>query len=474
MLQKHTVIIGAGISGLTLGWSLKHQKKDGNKLTIYQKKDGNKLTILESSKRPGGWIQTKNEDGFLFEQGPRSFRSGGTGIATLQLIEHLGLQNELLFANKAAKIRYIYTDNKLQSLPTGLLSTLYSPFFFKFLKGLWTDCLAARCQEDDETIYTFAKRRFGAQMAELFFDPLISGIYAGDIKKLSLKSCFPSLHVLESQHRSLFFGALSKKKPPSVMVNEKPLSSFVEHASRQGIFTLRNGIETLTDKLAENLKEELRLDSPVKRLTFENGKSCIELLDGQRIIADELHLAIPPNQLAPLFKTSCETIYEQLNLFETASISVINCGYHYPVLNKKGFGYLVPSKEKQKLLGVVWDSSAFPEQNAHSQQTRLTAMIGGAHFANFSSFDESALIELALKELHCHLGIRKRPDCILFKRAHEAIPQYTVGHTARVAVLKHELKKLPAKVSVLGNGYHGVSVNDCVAYANVTGHCSEL
>lgn len=454
MLQKHTVIIGAGISGLTLGWSLKQQKN----------REG-KLTILEASSRPGGWIQTKNEEGFLFEQGPRSFRSGGTGIATLQLIENLGLQGEVLHANQAAKIRYIYTDNNLQSLPTGLFSLVSSPFFPKFLKAFCRDCWAARGTLDDETIYSFAKRRFGVQVTELFFDSLISGIYAGDIKKLSLKSCFPVLHSLESQHRSLLFGALSKKRPTIEKMNKKALSSFVRQASRQGIFTLRQGAQTLTDKLAENLQDELKLESPVKHLAFKDEISHIELQNGEQIKADELFLALPPKQLTPLLKSNHPHISEQLNAFKAVSIAVINFGYHSPVLNKEGFGYLIPSKEKQKLLGVVWDSSVFPEQNVHAQQTRLTAMIGGAHFENFADYDESALIEMALKELHRHLGIRKRPDCILIKRAFKAIPQYIVGHNERLTLLENTLKKLPAKVSVLGNGFYGVSVNDCIAHA---------
>lgn len=145
------------------------------------------------------------------------------------------------------------------------------------------------------------------------------------------------------------------------------------------------------------------------------------------------------------------------------SLAVVNVGYHSSVLNHAGFGYLVPSKEKQKLLGVVWDSSAFPQQNRVKDQTRLTAMIGGSHFNDFTSYRDDELIEMTLRELSTHLSISRKPDFISIKSMIDAIPQYTVGHQKRIKKIDEELKKISPNINLLGNGYYGISVNDCIA-----------
>lgn len=452
--MQHYVIIGAGISGLALGWFLKQNQQENIQ-----------LTILEASKRVGGWIQTRIEDNFLFEQGPRSFRPAGTGIATLQLIESLGLQKKIIFASKAARKRYLYTDQQLCCLPTGPISLITSRFNYKIFKAIWKDWFAKKGSQEDESIYSFVNRRLGHGIAELFFDPLVSGIYAGDIKQLSIKSCFPSLQALEHQHGSIFLGALkkcSKKTLPT-----PSLSSFVEQARHQGLFTLEDGVQSLVDTLAKSLSGSIRLECAVKKLTFASDSIGVELMDNQHISADKLFIAIPPKQLVDLIASDYPVMKSLLSSVSSTSVAVINLGYRTAVLKQEGFGYLVPSREKQKLLGVVWDSSAFPQQNAYPQQTRLTAMLGGVYCIDFDSYSEKALIEMALKELREHLGITKAPDYIAVKRACHAIPQYGVGHHSAVEQIEAAFKALSPHVGILGNGFHGISVNDCIAKAKL-------
>lgn len=449
--MPHYVILGAGISGLSLGWYLKQSQCEDIQ-----------ITILEAGNRAGGWIRTKAENEFLFEQGPRSFRPEGPGIATLQLIEDLGLQDDIIFASKAAKRRYLYINQRLHCLPTGLLSLLSSPFCSKILKAMWKDWFAKKGVQDDESIHSFVSRRFGLEIAELFFDPLISGIYAGDINQLSMNSCFPSLQQLEQKHGSILRGALKKRKNT---LFTPPLTPFVEQARHQGLFTLKHGVQSLIDALAKPLSDCIKLERAAKQLTFTQDAIHLELADGQHIYPDKLFIAIPPKKLADLITFDYPTIGTLLNSIPTASVGAINFGYHNPVLRQEGFGYLIPSREKQKLLGVVWDSSAFPQQNAHPQQTRLTAMLGGMRCRDFESHSETDLIEMALKELQTHLGIKQTPDFISVNRALNAIPQYIVGHQSIIKQIDEAFKKLSPNVHVLGNGFHGISVNDCIAKA---------
>ncbi len=454
MKRPHYVILGAGISGLALGWFLKQRHHDNIK-----------LTILEASERTGGWIQTEIKNDFLFEQGPRSFRPHGNGVKSLQLIESLGLQDEVIFADPAARKRYLYTNHHLQKLPTGPFSLLCSALTPKLIHALWNDWCSPKsilCNYD-ESIYSFAERRFGKNFAELFLDPLVSGIYAGNIKELSIKSCFPWLQHLEQNYRCIWQGALKDKKKANKKYNPC-LTPFVESSLYKGIFTLKHGVQSLTNKLSEELKSDLKLNSCAKQLNFNGCVSSIDLKDGTRLIADKLFIAIPPKALETLLPHYPE-LTRKLQINSSSSLAVINFGYHSPVLKYKGFGHLIPSQEKQKLLGVVWDSSAFPQQNTNPQQTRLTAMIGGAHFPDFTSNNDSTLIEMALKELHEQLKISQTPDYIHIKRAHHAIPQYTVGHQNRLIEIETDLTNMPAKIALLGNGYYGISVNDCIAQA---------
>ena len=131
MKPRH-VILGAGISGLTLAWLLKNKHPDAE------------VVVLESSGRAGGWVDSREIDGFLFEFGPRSLRARGKGLYTLSLIEQLGLQDAVVKADPAAKIRYLYEDKQLRPLPHSVGSFLFSPYLPLFFKALLASNRAPR------------------------------------------------------------------------------------------------------------------------------------------------------------------------------------------------------------------------------------------------------------------------------------------------------------------------------------------
>lgn len=447
-------IIGAGISGLALGWFLK--KRYGPEISI---------TIFEKAVRPGGWIDTLNHEGFLFEQGPRSLRPQGSGRDTLALIEELDLASQITFAAPSAYKRYLYFNSQLQTMPTGVLSLLRAPFRNILLKALWTDIKTPGRQNNsaDESIYDFVCRRLGPQAAELLFDPFVSGIYAGDIRKLSMHACFPKLVEWEQQHRTLMRAALFGKRPTC-----EPASPFVQNAARQGIFTLKEGLTTLVKALAIQLASELKLGAAVKYLDARNAATIVELQDGSLYHFDHVFCAVPPVALSSMLHQCHLPTARVLNKIPSSSLAIVNIGYKSKQLPKEGFGYLIPSKEKQKLLGVVWDSSAFPQQNQSALETRLTAMLGGSHMTDFDSFSPQQFRSFAMTGLQKQLGIFTPPDITAVKIARQAIPQYIVGHGSIVKEIEEKLTELPAKVSLLGNGFYGISVNDCIHHAKLT------
>lgn len=431
--MKRIVILGAGISGLSLGWFLK--QRFGSEI---------ELTILEQSDRVGGWIQTVLESGFLFERGPRSCRAYGSGIATLQMVEALGLQKEVILPSRASSIRYIWEEQQLRRLPNSMFSFFRSPFFKEICKAFWRDLRAPVTEGEDISISAFVEHRFGKAMADRLFDPLTTGIYAGDIRALSMRSCFPPLFEAERRSRSVLWGMLTR---PRVRVDHSP---FIKSVQRAGLFSFKKGMQTLTDRLANELAPHISLNSRVENL---------------RISADHVYSTLSAPALSVLVDD--EHLKGLLDQMTSTSVATVNLGYSKSVLEKEGFGYLIPTKERSSILGVVWDSSAFPQQNRLSEETRLTVMMGGAHEPDFARYRPQDFEQRALEAVKEQLGIMAPPCAVVTSIASQAIPQYTVGHSDRVQQIEERVNVNYPGFTLHGSSFHGVSVNDCIARSEI-------
>jgi len=273
------VIIGAGISGLSLGWFLKKKYVDNLE-----------LTILEQSAISGGYIKTIKKDDFIFELGCRSCRTAGNGLKTLQLIEDLNLESEVIIADSTAKNRYIYKNKKLECIPRGILPCLKSKLMPGLFKAVCSDLFKKKRSrsQKEETIYEFINRRFSKDFAINLFDPLSTGIYAGDIRKLSLKSCFPMIYELEHTHRSIIKGMVFQKKPIDLT-----LSPFIQKLLKTSIFSLKGGMQTLTHALSEHLKENILYDTNITKLEIKTNETTIHLMNGTIISPDIVYSTIP-------------------------------------------------------------------------------------------------------------------------------------------------------------------------------------
>ncbi len=334
----HIIVLGGGISGLATAWFLKRQ--------------GCQVTVLEASSRAGGYVHTDTSQGFLFELGPRSCR--GNAIETLSLVKELGLQHRVITGAKQANKRFLYLNQRLRPLPSNLFSFVGSSLTRPLLWPLLREWSIPRSKVEDESVHDFIKRRFNDYAADTFMNPLVSGIYAGDPRKLSLKSCFPSLHQWEQEKGSIIRGLLFHKKASD---------------SRRGIFSLKGGMQELTDILADRLGTSVCLNSKVVALTNHSATTS----DGKIYHADHVVSTLPASALAPLVPNPSVFADSQYS-----SVAVVGMGFHQPQLKERGFGYLVPASQGERVLGMVWDSCVFPEQNHARQETRITCMIGGS------------------------------------------------------------------------------------------------
>ncbi len=360
------LIVGGGITGLSAAWFLTQRDP-----TV-------EITLLEKTNRLGGWIETSREGGFLFEKGPRTFPLGRSPHL-LQLLRDL----DLPILTAPPQKRYIWHKNRLRALGS---------FIPRLIPYLLREPFVASGASPDESIYDFAARRFSPRIAETLFDPLALGIYAGDIRKLSVRACFPTLFRWEREKGSLLRGLLTAPK------------------TAKGLFTLSNGMETLIDALQKRLPIDIVLNSPVESI----GPHGV-IVQGKIWEADRVFVALPP--AAP-----------------KRSLWVVPLAYPRATLSKTGYGYLVPSQEKQSLLGMVWDSSIFPQQSLHGE-TRLTAMIRA---------EEKQPVQTALQAAERHLGISAQPLYASAFYAPHSIPQFEVGC----------------------NDFEGISVEACIEKAN--------
>lgn len=446
-MMKKIVILGAGISGLSLGWFLK--RRFGARISLH---------ILEKSTRAGGWIQTVRKNGFLFELGPRSCRSNGSGVETLKLLEQLGMEDEVIVANSTSSYRYLLLNKKLRRLPSNLLSLACSPYLWRVFTACIRDLLRNPLKQDDLSIFDFIKHRFGSTVAEKFFDPLTTGIYAGDIRQLSVKSCYPILHELEQQGGSVLRGMLKRKKE-----TKHSSSQFVQDLQKVGLFSLKGGMEDLTNELAYRLDKHIIYSSEVKAIHCTQMRGAVELENGTAFEADHIFSTIPAPSLASLFEGVHQEVAKNLMRIPSVSVATVSLGFHRKVLKKRGFGYLIPSRENEDILGVVWDSSVFSQQNQLPEETRLTVMIGGAHMKNFDDYTDEGFLEVSRNAIYRHLGIDAEPNASFVKISRQAIPQYLVGHSSRVAEIENILSRIFPKLTLHGNSFRGISVNDCIA-----------
>lgn len=458
-MTEKFVIIGGGISGLSLCWYLK--KKFSTSASI---------KIVEKNGVAGGWIESRHQGGYLFEKGPRSCRTAGSGLNTLQFIEELGLKAEVIGASSDAKKRYIYFNEKLEELPNSIYSFVKSPLTKGLIYAIWKDFWnTKKTLSVDETIADFGARRLNSKITERLIDPVISGIYAGDIHHLSLRSCFPDLYNWDQKNRSILTSLLASTLKSFTKAKECKLlgqSDFIQKWSKEPIFSFRHGMGTLIDQLVEHLKPELHDACVVKSLKLSSDSVHVTLSDGQLWQADKVFLATPFDVTLPLLQNAGVNIRKSPSL-ETSSVAVVNMGWKKQVLESRGFGYLIPHTERQKndsgVLGVVFDSLTFPSQNLNRQETRLTVMLGGTCHPQIAEMPFDKIEEMALQALKKHLNINTLPDEIHVSVAKRAIPQYLQGHSQMVQDLENELsQKTGHRLCLLGSSWYGVSVNDCI------------
>jgi protoporphyrinogen/coproporphyrinogen III oxidase len=435
------VIIGGGITGLSLAYFL------------LEKKPSLDIIVLESEKKAGGKIWTDRVDGFLCEGGVNGFLDNRP--KTLELASKLSLTP--LRSNDNARKRYIYSGGRLNLLPESppafFLSNLLSPF--GRLRIVW-EMFVPKWTGGDETLAHFAIRRLGKEAYEKLIDPMASGIFAGDPYKMSLKSCFPKVYNLEQKYGSLIRGMLKLQK------ESKKTGKKVGTGPGGVLTSFYDGMEAVINALTLCLGDRLRTESQVVSVDKNGIKYSVYLSGGSNIEADAVVFATPAFKTAGMIKDIDKNLHSTLGEIYYPSISVVCLGYRREKIKHSldGFGFLVPGREGRKILGTLWDSSVFPNR-APEGHVLLRSMLGGARKSELALESADKLVNIVMDELKDTMGINAQPDLAKVFTHEKGIPQYSQGHGKRLDTIAQICSKLRG-LYITGNAFHGISVNDCI------------
>ena len=447
--RRKVVVVGAGVAGLASAFLIREKARErGSEIDI---------AILEAKPYPGGSTKTDITDGYTCEWGPNGFLDNEP--LTLKLVKTLGMENRLVKANEASSRRFIYHNGKMREIALNPIKFLKSDILSLPIKLRMAleYFIPAKKNGDDETVYSFGKRRLGAGFAKYLLDPMVSGIFAGNTKELSLKAVFPKMVEMEREYGGLFKAMFAKQKE-SRRNGEKEGGPAGPGAT---LHTFRYGMGELTETLAEEMKNELRLSSPVFSIRKENGKFIV-IIDNDKIEADHVILACPSYETSKMIEDIDTKVAGYLNEIKFAPVDVVCHGYKSDNVGRSvdGFGVLVPRSERIRSLGNLWSDSIFPGQATNGHHLFRT-ILGGACDPDIVNLKDESLDSIAQKDLSRIINVRNKPDFTRLFRYAKGIAQYTVGHLARVAATERMEKDLPG-LFFTGVSYRGVSVNGCV------------
>jgi len=444
--MNKVLIIGGGISGLTVAYWLQ--------------KNGLDVTLFEKDMRPGGSIRTEREEGYLIECGPNSTLDIYTEVD--DLCNELGIINEKIFTNSGTKNRYVIRDGRLRPLPTGPFQFLTTDLWS--IKGkirLFGEPFVSKYNSaSDESIADFVRRRTGQEFLDYAIDPFVTGVFAGDPTRLSIKSCFPKMYSLEKEYGSLVKGAMFGRKKKEGPKRKMRLVSF------------RDGLQTIPDTISKALGDRFIKGcsiTSVKRTGDEFEVTSEKNRVSMTFRANKVVIATPAWVTANIIHPISELAASYLMDIEYIPVAIIFTGFKKTSIkrNLDGFGFLIPSKETKlrgyNLLGSIW-SSAIYQGRAPEDMVAFTNMIGGARNTEILEYKDPELIDMTLKDLKNILNIEDKPEFIRIIRQPRAIPQYTLGHQERINTIKRELLDIRG-LYLAGNYINGVSVGHCIAEA---------
>ncbi len=448
------VIAGGGLGGLSLAHRLVELAPE------------HEVIVLEASERAGGLLGTIERDGFVIETGPDSILSEKR--AAIELAARLGVEDRLVRTNDAHRGAYVVCRGRLERVPEGysLIAPTRLDAWMRSdlvswrgrLRAAMEPLVPARRGEGEASLASFVRRRLGRELLERLAQPLVGGIYGGDPELLSLTATMPRFGELERAHGSVIRG---------MRTSQRRASEQAASGARYGLFVaFDRGMQVLIDALTARLGDRVRLSTPVR--SIERGERWIVVTDRERIEADRVVLASGAARAATWMAPHARRLSDALASIEHGSSATVTFAWKRDEVPHPldAFGFVVPAVERRAVIAATFASVKWPGR-APEGEVLIRFFLGGSFAEHVSEWDDASLVRRARREARELLGVTAEPRFALVKRFVRAMPQYTVGHLARVEAIEALQRELPG-LFVIGNALRGVGIPDTVRYAEAT------
>jgi protoporphyrinogen/coproporphyrinogen III oxidase len=451
--KKKVAIIGGGIAGLTAAFYL--QK------IIHDKKLPLEIKLIEASQRLGGKMQTVIRDGFTIERGPDSFLARKTSM--IRLAKEVGMEEQLV--SNSTGTSYVLVNDKLYSMPGGSIMGIPTEIGPFITTGLFSIPGKLRAAADfvlpksegntDQSLGEFFRRRLGDEVVENLIEPLLSGIYAGDIDQMSLMSTFPQFYEVEQKYRSLIVGM--KKTTPSKPKIQQPAEK------KKGAFlTFKSGLQSFAEGIEAKLDPNSILKGHrVDKITKTNDQYELYLNNGETLIADCIVAATPHKITQSMF--SDYRLFDPLKAVPSTSVATVALAFPEEAIKKDidGTGFVVSRNGDYSITACTWTHKKW----AHSTpkgKVLLRCYVGRAGDETIVDLSDDRIIQIVLDDLSRTMDIGIQPEFAVVSRWKDSMPQYTVGHKQRLETIRTHIKSELPGVFLASASYGGVGLPDCI------------
>lgn len=456
--KQRVVILGGGITGLAAAFYLQKEARE-KKLPL-------DVTLIEATHRVGGKIQTVVKDGFIIEKGPDSFIARKKSASVLA--EEIGM-GDTLVSNTAGK-SYVLAHERLHPMPGGSIMgipTEITPFIttglFSFpgkMRAAADFFLPRSKHKGDQSLGEFFRRRLGDEVLENLIEPLLSGIYAGDIDRLSLMATFPEFYRVEQKYRSLIIG-MKKGRPPQ---KKKPNPK----ENKKGMFMTPNtGLQSFVEAIEAKLEPGSVLKGHrVEKVHKASNGYRIELNGGEIIATDVVISTLPHLAVKNVFSD-----YQFFNVFEdmpATTVATVALAFPIEAIEKDidGTGFVVSRNADYSITACTWTHRKWPHACPEGK-VLLRCFIGKPGDETIVELSDDEIVKTVLDDLNKIMNITMEPEFAIISRWPDAMPQYTVGHKERIeTVLKNTKENLPG-VFLAGSSFEGLGIPDCIDQGKV-------
>jgi oxygen-dependent protoporphyrinogen oxidase len=443
--MPRVVIVGGGISGLSAAY--------------YLGKAGIPSTLIESRPRLGGVIQTERIEGCTLEAGPDSFLSAKP--AALDLIRELGLSADVIGSNDHLRVTFVKKNGRLVPLPDGLMMmvpTKVMPLVTTPLLSLGTKVRmgmellrAPKMRGEDESVADFVLEHYGQEAVDYLAEPLLSGIYGGDPRQLSVRAVLPRFVELSQKYGSLTKGVLASRKQMKSQGAPAPLFR-----------TLKGGLGQMVDAVTTAIAPDTTLLRSRAQSVQRAGAGWRVRVGNDWIEADQLILACEAHSASALLTGVDGRVSEILGDVGYSSSMIVALGYDAADFAKPpiGFGFLIPKKERRRLVALTWVGTKFSHRVPEGKIV-ARCFLGGAEDAGVLNESDESVVDAVTRELRDLAGVTAAPRFTQITRWSRSMAQYPVGHPRRMAELWTRMADLPG-LHLAGNAYDGIGIPDCI------------